>query len=706
MSQNDGLDLKVSGGEVVLAVGGSPVIVHTPQAPFVEVGHGEPRFRSRHGNFTIRSGLRWRKPLARAEVVSREPGRAEVRFAGADGTAVRLIVEATAVGGTLSATDTGGGGRRSGAAVRCTLKHEGGPAHDRVRLRLPAGGNESTYGCGEQFSRFDLRGSRLPLWVSEQGVGRGFNLTTLAANIHSGAGGHWHSTYFPQPTYVTETGRLVHLETDAYARFDFAGPRDILDVWQPEFSFVLGVETTLEAAVCALSDLLGRQPPLPPWTDDGMWLGLQGGSGVVREKVARARDAGIPLSAVWVQDWVGRRVTAFGSQLFWDWKYDTKLYPDLPQLIEELRADGIRFLGYINPFLAIEGDLYKEASARGYCVKNRDGSDYLITVTSFPAAKFDLTNPEAFDWCKRIIRENMLGVGLSGWMADYGEYLPTDAVLADGPADRFHNRYPAEWARLNYEATSEAGKLDDTAIFMRAGYTGSSRYTHAIWAGDQMVDWSRHDGLPSVIPAALSAGVVGVGVSHSDIGGFTSLFGKRRPKELLLRWAELAAFTPIMRSHESNRPGENHQWDTDDETVRGIAASARVFVALAPYRRAVLDEYYSCGLPVMRPVPMHYRPTTENRNSYRYLLGRDVLVAPVLRAGVGRATVPLPDDDWVHIWSGRRFSGGVATVDAPIGRPPVFYRASTRFAETMSAAAAAAAAVTGDRADGRPGGGT
>ena len=72
------------------------------------------------------------------------------------------------------------------------------------------------------------------------------------------------------------------------------------------------------------------------------------------------------------------------------------------------------------------------------------------------------------------------------------------------------------------------------------------------WAGDQTVDWTKSDGLPSSIVSALSLAVSGMGLTHSDIGGYTGsgLFGLVRSKELLLRWAEYSMFTPVMRTHE------------------------------------------------------------------------------------------------------------------------------------------------------------
>ena len=169
-------------------------------------------------------------------------------------------------------------------------------------------------------------------------------------------------------------------------------------------------------------------------------------------------------------------------------------------------------------------------------------------------------------------------------MADFGEYLPTDAVLYNGiSAELAHNKWPALWARCNREAVDEAERdglvpEEDIVYFMRAGSagsgcgSGSQRYCPLMWAGDQNVDWSEDDGLPSVIPAALSLGMSGHGLHHSDMGGYTTLYGMKRSKELFMRWAELATFTAMMRGHEGNRPAENWQFDSDDETLSHLAA--------------------------------------------------------------------------------------------------------------------------------------
>lgn len=660
--------LEVRSGSRSLEVygGGRLLLNHSRSAPAVVVGRAAPTFSMRFGNFRVDPGLIERRALSASPTIERE-GETGLTLAWpvGEGEAVRLELE-----------------------VRENLIHgriEAPHPWNRVWLRFAAPAREPVYGGGEQYSRLNLRGSRLPLWSSEQGVGRSGNLTRILANLHSGSGGHWHSTYFPQPSWLGAGGRWIHLESSAYSVLDLrSATSDLVEVWEGSSTFVVGLERDLPAAVRSLSDYLGRQPALADWADRGMWLGLQGGTETVLRKKERAIEAGIPLAALWVQDWEGRRVTSFGSQLFWDWRYSREMYPDLPSTIADLGEEGIRFLGYINPFLAIEGELYKEASSRGYCVRNADGGDAMIVVTTFPAALLDLSNPEAFAWIKGVIRRNMLDIGLGGWMADYGEYQPTDIRLHDADPLTFHNRYPAEWARANYEAVEEAGKLADTVVFMRAGFSGSSRYAHLIWAGDQMVDWSRHDGLPSVIPAALSSGMSGIGVHHSDIGGFTTLYHKRRSRELLIRWAEQAAFSPLMRSHEGNRPADNVQWDEDTDLMHELARIGAVFVALRPYRRAVLAEYAATGFPVMRPVFFHY-PGADRTNSdigsRRYLFGRDLYVAPVLHPGRSRVRVDLPDDEWVDLWTGRRGDRGPRAAEAPLGYPGAWYRADSQHAE-------------------------
>ncbi len=669
---------------------GRLVLAHRPGEPLLRAGLGEGKFAMYRGNFEVSERL--------DELVALTDCRLEVGKNGAEALLSRRGLYATRL--SLALED----GR-----LVCVMTAVGDDSRkaNRWRITLPARPDERVYGCGEQFSHFNLRGRVFPLWTSEQGVGR--NKTTeitRLADLHDRAGGDYWWTFFPAPTFVTSARIFCHLETSAYAAFDFRAPsRHELCVWALPARLVIGAQETMCDIVSDLSALLGRQPELPDWVYDGIILGIQGGSAVLLGKLERALVSGVPVAGVWAQDWEGINMTSFGQRLRWDWVWDRERYPGLDEIVASLKSRGIRFLGYINPYVAAGRSLFAEAQERGYLARRADGSVYLVDFGEFDAGIVDFTSPAAVDWYKGIIKRNLLGLGLSGWMADFGEYLPTDAVLADGtPAEIAHNAWPAVWARVNREAVDEAAveggtaalSARDAVYFMRAGFTGSQRWCPLMWAGDQNVDWSKDDGLPSVIPAALSLAMTGHGLHHSDIGGYTTLFGMHRTKELFLRWAEQAAFTPFMRTHEGNRPKDNWQFDSDEQTLRGLARMVRLHVALKPYLKSLVAENARTGIPVMRPLFLHYEddPAAWALED-EYLLGADLLVAPVVEEGAVKRRLHLPPGAWVHLWSDLRFEapereGAWIEVAAPLGEPPVFYSEDSVYAPLFAAAIRAA----------------
>jgi alpha-glucosidase len=447
----------------------------------------------------------------------------------------------------------------------------------------------------------------------------------------------------------------------------------------------------------------GRMRRLPDWILGGAVIGMQGGTAKVREVLGRLAERDVPVAAFWLQDWVGQRTTSFGKQLWWNWELDTERYPEWPALVSELEARGIRVMTYVNPFLVdVEGqkpsfrrNLFAEARDRGFLVRGEDGTPYLIPNTSFSAGLVDLSQPEARRWMKEVLRDEVLARGVSGWMADFGEALPYDARLSSGDAKRAHNAYPEEWARLNREAIDEAGRGEDAVFFMRSGFTRSPGHATLFWLGDQLVSWDEHDGLKSAVTGLLSGGLSGFSLNHSDIGGYTTIDhwvkDYHRSPELLQRWAEFAAFTPVFRTHEGNRPESNAQVYSDEASLEHFARMAKVYRAWAPYRRQLVDEAAERGYPVVRHLFLHY-PEDATARSLRYeefLVGSELLVAPVLDPGKDTVRVYLPAGEWVHVWSGRAYgnpsAGTWVTVAAPLGRPAVFHRKDSAAGEVFTA---------------------
>jgi alpha-glucosidase (family GH31 glycosyl hydrolase) len=156
----------------------------------------------------------------------------------------------------------------------------------------------------------------------------------------------------------------------------------------------------------------------------------------------------LPVAAFWVQDWIGVNVTPFGKQVQWNWVLDEQYYTDWPQLQKTMQERlGARTAVYVNPFLTNNpgyNQLYTEAAAHGYLVENQQGEVYQILNGDFGAGLLDLSNPETRTWIKQILKENVVGIGATAWMADFGEALPFNSVIHSGDPAVWHNRYPEE----------------------------------------------------------------------------------------------------------------------------------------------------------------------------------------------------------------------------------------------------------------------
>ena len=568
--------------------------------------------------------------------------------------------------------------------------------YDRVYLTYASSPEERFFGFGTQYTYFDLKGHKVPIFIQEQGIGRGEQPITWAADWQADAGGSPYTSGASVPHYITSEMRSLFLENYEYSSFDLREEDGVqVEVFSSRMAGqILSGETPAEL-IELYTEYSGRMRPLPEWTLGGAVVGLQGGTDKVLDVYDELEALGTPVAALWLQDWVGQRETSFGTQLWWNWELDEDHYHGWDQLREQLERDDVRLITYIGPWFADDvtnkenhrRNLFEEAAKNGYLVNNRDGEPYRVKTTDFSAAFVDLTNPEARAWIKDIIREELLGNGASGWMADFGEGLPYDAVLSSGADPKsYHNRYAEEWAEVNREAIREAGREDDLVFFNRSGYSKSPRHSTLFWLGDQMVAWDEHDGIKSAVTGLLSSGLSGYSLQHSDIGGYTAidhpLLKYRRSKELLMRWTELAAFTTVFRTHEGNRPEVNHQIYSDQETLRHFSRFAKVYAAWKPYRMELVKEASETGLPVVRHPFVHYPEDPEVLGlEYQFMVGPNLMVAPVLDRGEETVEVYFPAGRWVHLWSDRKYGsldeGVYETVRAPIGEPAVFYEESS-----------------------------
>ena len=585
-------------------------------------------------------------------------------------------------------------------------------AINRIWLDIVAEPDEAVYGGGEQYTYLNLRGRTYPIWVREQGVGRNkSSLLTQAIDAFSKGGGDYHTSYWPQPSFISSRRFYFESSFQAYSELDFSKTDRHTLYWH------IGVPSGEDGSVCTTCHLTflvkstlmeivqalnPGQPPLPDWVYNGAILGVQGGTDMMLDYLDEAQSQGVQVAGMWIQDWSGKITTEFGTRVFWNWEWNSTFYPDLDIIVKELSEKrNVKVTAYVTGHLNVEGDIYKNFTDHENWLTTDSGERLLQDFGEFTVATVDLikTPPDCNcinvgrQWFKDVIKTNLIDFGFAGWMADFGEYTPTyarsafaDRWWADQHGEILHQTYSEEWARLNREAVEESGKLGEIMYWMRSGGVRSKTYQVMSWAGDQTVDWTRSDGLPSSIVSALSLALSGMGLTHSDIGGYTTVsqLGVTRSKELLLRWAEYAAFTPVMRTHEGNQPEANHQIFTDENTLQQFGRLTQIYVALANYTRAAVQQNTDLHIPVMRPLFLAFEEDSETfEQEYEYMYGDDLLVAPVLSPGLEDWTAYLPaGTTWVHLWTKEEFDGGIyQEVPAPLGYPPVFYRKSSAWSD-------------------------
>lgn len=338
-------------------------------------------------------------------------------------------------------------------------------------------------------------------------------------------------------------------------------------------------------------------------------------------------------------------------------------------------------------------NLYDEATSQHFLVQNTTINSTAI-ISSGPgldAGIVDLTNGDTTTWFADVLANQVWNSNISGFMTDFGEYTPvsSDVALASGEdAFTYHSRYPLQWAQLNRQIVEDLDKTSEAVLFHRSASFLANRYINLFWAGDQNVNWDRNDGIKSVVPIMVHMGFSGYSQSHSDVGGYTTILSTvgnvTRSQELLGRWGELAAVSSaVFRSHEGNIPSVNAQFYSTSATYAYYAYNARLFAALATYRRHVLDNESTLrGWPLLRsPVIYHTADTAAREISYEsFYLGSELYVAPVYDSQTFTVAVYLPGDTadgegrtYTHVWSNVAYGGGqTVEVDAPYGQPAIF----------------------------------
>jgi alpha-D-xyloside xylohydrolase len=541
-----------------------------------------------------------------------------------------------------------------------------------VEVCLPATRNEHFYGLGERFGSLDLAGQVWENWTADQ---------ALESSQRT--------SYSPAPFLLSSRGYGLLVDTTAHATFDLRHNRRgsyCVRVATGALALFVIAGPHPQTIIERYTAIVGR-PPLPPLWAFGVWKNLIGGQKRVEQEVARLRAADIPLDAFWIYDAVDERAS-FG----WPWQVHRPIapgpYPDLRGMIARLHAQGLKVLGYLSNFVYAGSDAFTEAVQHGYLLRTPDGQPSVEPWAFARRGWVDFTNPDATAWWQARVTYALTEVGFDGAMLDFGDTAPVDAQYANGqPGTLVHNLYPVLYNRAAFLA-GQAAKPQDLVFFARSGYSGSQPYTTGRFTGDQVRSWDAQNGLPSVIPGMLHGGLSGWPYWGPDIGGFfengpvpaheSAAERAQRlhaEKELWMRWVQLGALSPTMRDMLGWQTDPVTLW-TDDETLTVFRLYARLHTALKPYLYRYAHVAHARGLPMLRPLFLNYPDEAVTYTLHdEYLLGDDLLVAPVITPGQTARPLYLTAGHWRYYWTGTVHTGaGWVTVPAPVHHIPLFVR--------------------------------
>ncbi len=436
------------------------------------------------------------------------------------------------------------------------------------------------------------------------------------------------------------------------------------------------------------ADATGRPPMLPEWAS-GFWQSkLRYRSqeellSVAREHVRR----GLPLSVIVID--------FFHWTHLGDWRFDLSEWPDPAGMVRELADLGIKLMVSVWPSVNPMSENYGELTERGLLVATEQGVPFHAPwqdkgfPVPMPVAFYDATNPAAREFVWSTVKRNYFDLGVRAFWLDGCEPEiqpghPHNLHFHDGPGAEVFNSYPAQNARTFYEGTRADGE-DDVVLLCRSAWAGSQRYGAAVWSGDIGPTW---ESLRAQVRAGLNIGLSGIPWWTTDIGGFHGGDPESEEyRELMVRWFQYGALCPLFRLHGFRDPrapfgpemtgGPNEVWSYGEQAYELIEQTLRLRERLRPYLMRQMRAAHETGLPPMRPLFVDF-PADEHAwdADEEFMLGPDLLVAPILAAGARSRQVYLPAGArWTDPWTGTAHEGG-QTIDAaaPLDRIPVFLR--------------------------------
>ena len=451
----------------------------------------------------------------------------------------------------------------------------------------------------------------------------------------------------------------------------------------PELDLYVFPGPTLPTVLERFTALTGRSPLPPRWALGFQQCRYSYETREELETVAREfRRRKLPCDVLYldIHHLDGHRVFTFGAT-----------FPKPAEMLSGLARKGFKTMAIVDP--GVKDDpafgVFQRGATLGAFVRDAGGKKDFIGEVWPGTVRFpDFLNPEVRAWWG-LEQHRLSELGIAGIWNDMNEpanFARPDKTLApdaihrtpDGPRPHaaVHNLYGQAMAQASREGLlthSRRGRGRTATprpfVVTRAGYAGIQRHA-TVWTGDNSSHWEHlRDALPTLLNLSLS----GVSSCGADVGGFLGV----PTAELFARWFQFAAFTPFFRNHTNHGTPAQEPWAFGAPTEELCRLYLNLRYQLLPYFYCLTAEARRTGAPWMRPLCWHYaNDAVAAACEDQFLVGSDLLVAPILQPGATARCVYLPNDLWFDFWTGEVHPGGRhIVVQAPMEQIPLLVRA-------------------------------
>lgn len=554
------------------------------------------------------------------------------------------------------------------------------------------GFDEHFYGLGEKAARLDKRRGSFVNWNSDtpgytEGKDPIYQTIPFYLGLQNGA------------------AYGIFFDNSYRSYFDF-GKSSQQRIWfgaeggEMNYYFLYG--PSIKKILGRYADLTGHMPLPPMWAlgnQQSRWSYYP--DAMAEEVVRQYRQRDLPLDVLHLDiDYMS------GYRVF---TWDRRRFPNPKELTEKLMKQGVKVVTIVDPGIKHQPAASNQSLTRSakpelepqehsyyvfdqglknnYLQRRKNGELFVPRVWPGESVFVDYTLPEARAWWGNLHRA-YTDNGVQGIWTDMNEPADfvdqtgknqIDVVSYDEGENSTHaknrNVFALLMARATYEGLEHLHPDRRPYVITRAAYAGIQRYS-TMWTGDTVSSW---ESLALSIPMFQTLGLSGEPFVGSDVGGFIG----RGNGELLVRSYQVSFLAPFCRNHKAIDGYDQEPWRFGKHYEEIIRKYLKLRYELMPFLYTILEEAHRTGVPLFRPLLLNYQddPDTYNIDD-QFMMGNDLLVAPILSPGLTQRLVYLPDGVWYDYWTNKKQSGGkMIKVEAPLDTVPIFVRAGAIIAK-------------------------